>query len=696
MTGSISADEISIDDFEIERGEEKKVSVMLNNPDSSYIMVEFYLRLPEGIDIATDKDDEMIYALNGSRTTRSHYLEMTKQENGNYHVLLYSTRNEAFKGNSGELFNMTLKADSDIVINTYQGKIFKFVAATKKKYEVNFNDTTFNISIKKLEQTVSIEEMPSLTYGDEPYSLPSYTEEELPLTWTSSDDNVAAVADGKLTVTGAGTAVITVSQEGNETYNAFSKEYALTVSKAQLTITANNNSKTAGEANPEFTVSYAGFVNGEDESVLTKAPTVTTTATETSVAGEYPITPADAVAANYEITYVEGILTVIKADQTVSLAELPAMTYGDATYSLPVSTDGGQTLSWTTDNESVAVVEDNMLKTTGAGTATVTATQEGDASHNPFCQSFTLTVNKASLTITADNKTKTAGDANPELTVTYEGFVNGDDESVLTKKPVITTTANAESVAGDYPITPADAVSANYEITYVDGILTVIKADQTVSLTELPQMTYGDADYLLPAATENGQPLTWTSDNNKVAVVEGNTLSLKGAGTATITAVQEGDASHNPFSQTFTLTIAKANLTITAEDKTKTAGEANPELTLTYEGFVNGDNESALTEIPQITCDADVNSQAGEYEIVLSGGSADNYEMTLVNGVLTVEEPPHIRGDVNEDGKVNISDVVATINQMAGQANWRYADVNEDGKVNISDIVAIINIMAGT
>ncbi len=53
------------------------------------------------------------------------------------------------------------------------------------------------------------------------------------------------------------------------------------------------------------------------------------------------------------------------------------------------------------------------------------------------------------------------------------------------------------------------------------------------------------------------------------------------------------------------------------------------------------------------------------------------------------------KGDVNGDGEVNISDVVAIINQMAGTASWPSADVNEDDAVNISDVVAVINIMAG-
>ena len=54
-----------------------------------------------------------------------------------------------------------------------------------------------------------------------------------------------------------------------------------------------------------------------------------------------------------------------------------------------------------------------------------------------------------------------------------------------------------------------------------------------------------------------------------------------------------------------------------------------------------------------------------------------------------------LKGDVNLDGAVNISDVVAIINQMAGTATYANADVNHDEAVNISDVVAVINIMAG-
>ena len=52
------------------------------------------------------------------------------------------------------------------------------------------------------------------------------------------------------------------------------------------------------------------------------------------------------------------------------------------------------------------------------------------------------------------------------------------------------------------------------------------------------------------------------------------------------------------------------------------------------------------------------------------------------------------KGDVNLDENVDISDIVAVINHIAGTARYTHADVNNDSNVDISDIVAIINIIA--
>jgi hypothetical protein len=100
-----------------------------------------------------------------------------------------------------------------------------------------------------------------------------------------------------------------------------------------------------------------------------------------------------------------------------------------------------------------------------------------------------VTVNAATLTITADNQTKTAGLPNPALTTTYSGFVNGDSTNALETLAVVTTTADANSPAGQYSITPAGASATNYIFTYVPGTLTVTAQPQIAGTAESADST---------------------------------------------------------------------------------------------------------------------------------------------------------------------------------------------------------------
>ena len=85
-----------------------------------------------------------------------------------------------------------------------------------------------------------------------------------------------------------------------------------------------------GSENPELTVSYSGFVNGENASSLTTQPTISTTALTDSPVGTYPITASGAASSNYEITYVAGTLTVTETpvvDDDTDISQLDNVVY---------------------------------------------------------------------------------------------------------------------------------------------------------------------------------------------------------------------------------------------------------------------------------------------------------------------------------------------------------------------------------
>ena len=99
-----------------------------------------------------------------------------------------------------------------------------------------------------------------------------------------------------------------------------------------------------------------------------------------------------------------------------------------------------------------------------------------------------------------------------------------------------------------------------------------------------------------------------------------------------------------------TLTIEKAPLTITAKSYTRKQGEANPTFEADYEGFKNSETSTVLTKQPVFTCDATAASAPGEYDINVSGAEAQNYEISYVKGILTVEQVSGIE-NVLIDGK---------------------------------------------
>ena len=107
-----------------------------------------------------------------------------------------------------------------------------------------------------------------------------------------------------------GEATVTLTdKEGGNYIVSGSKTF--TIDKAALTISAGNYEIFEGQAIPEFTVSYDGFVNNETEAVLTQKPIVSCKATATSKAGEYTINVYGAEAANYNITHINGKLVIL-------------------------------------------------------------------------------------------------------------------------------------------------------------------------------------------------------------------------------------------------------------------------------------------------------------------------------------------------------------------------------------------------
>ncbi len=250
-----------------------------------------------------------------------------------------------------------------------------------------------------------------------------------------------------------------------------------------------------------------------------------------------------------------------------------------------------------------------------------------------------FTISKAHLKVTAEDKSKTYdGSAFTAFTAKLEGFVNGETISVVTGIPGSSGNAVGAVSAGTYTITPTVGTlsAANYDFTpFVNGTLTINKADANVSVSGYT----GTYDGLLHGATGSFTGV----DANGAAV--GGSLNLgatyKDAPGGTAHWTFTGGTNYKDRSGDVSITISKARLTVTADNKSRLFGGANPPFTATITGFVHSETVAVVSGSPAFggTGPAAITTTpVGDYVITPAVGTlvATNYDFTFVDGTLTI------------------------------------------------------------
>jgi hypothetical protein len=328
-----------------------------------------------------------------------------------------------------------------------------------------------------------------------------------------------------------------------------------------------------------------------------------------------------------------------RQNQTITFDSIPNKIYGNADFNLVAnSTNSSIPVVFTSsDTNVVKIVNGNMIHIKSAGSVSITASQTGSDAFFPALDKVrSFTVNKASLVIKVNDTLRNEGVINPSFTANYTGFVNGENSSVLITPVSFQTVATANSDPGTYSIIALGATSNNYNITFIPGTLTVVQNQFTFPV--IPNKVYGANDFSASVTTTNTtNPVIYSSSNLSVATISSlGVIHIVGAGSTEITAQQQSDGLNPSGFKMRVLTVNKAALNVVADNKTKYEGEQNPALTISYIGFVLGENESNLTNVPTITTSATQSSTPGTYSILVSGGSSENYNLNLINGLLTV------------------------------------------------------------
>lgn len=389
--------------------------------------------------------------------------------------------------------------------------------------------------------------------------------------YISSDNSVASVSGSVLTITGAGTATITATQSGNNNFNSNNNSISTSINVAKATPVLSGFStinKIIGEAdftlidptsNSSGSFTYTSsdpniaIINGNVVSIIS--------------VGTISITATQASDNNFNASSITTVLNITKPLATLNGFNNLNKNYGDADFSLtdPNSNSSGS-FNYTSSNNNIATINGSTVSIIGAGTVTITATQASDANFETSSISCTLTVAKINPILSAFNPiNKTYGDANFSII-----GPNTNSNGLLTYTSSNTNVATISGTivtiigAGTATITSTQASTSNYNAGTIASTIYVSKATPTFGIFNNYNKAVGDANFTITAPSSNSNgAITYSISDNTIATLVGNTVTIIGAGTTTLTATQTSTNNYNSGTINATISVGQTNPIIT-------------------------------------------------------------------------------------------------------------------------------------
>lgn len=349
------------------------------------------------------------------------------------------------------------------------------ITATFTPNSANYKGSTATITLQVVQAAAEITwaTPEAITYGTAISSVQLNATSEIDGTFYYKPDNGAILPAGD-------TSISVIFVPDSPDYGRALDTVKLTVNKAELSVSVADVTVNKGDAIPEFVISYDGFVNGENENILTTAPTATCAAT-TAEAGEFDIVVSGGESNNYNITCTNGKLIVVEAvTPVITWADPAAITYGTL-----ISAD---MLNATANVDGSFTYSVSVGDTLKPGTHKLIATfvpVNNTLTQNVYfiTDTVTLTVNKANLTVSVADVTVNQGDEMPKFNIEYKGFVLDETIANLTAVPSAKVNATTDQ-AGTFDIVLSGGESANYNFEYKNGKLTVKAKEDTTAIAD--------------------------------------------------------------------------------------------------------------------------------------------------------------------------------------------------------------------
>ncbi len=479
----------------------------------------------------------------------------------------YSSSNLAVATISGD--TVTLVGAGSAIITATQAASGNYISGSK----------TATLTVAAIAPTIGTFSNIAKNYGDPSFSPTDPTSNSAgAFTYTSSNKAVATISGNIVTIVGAGTSTITATQAANGGYKSGTKTATLTVSSIAPTIgTFNDVNKNFGAA--VFTLT-APISNSTGAFSYTSSNTAVATLSGNRVSiigvGSTTITAKQAATTNYKSGSVTATLTVSPIAPTITFSNI-SKAYSPTAFALSPTSNSKGAFSYTSSNTAVATVSGNLVTMIGVGTTTITATQDATTNYTSGVKAATLTITQATPTISFSGITKNYGDTAFTITTPTSNSA-GTFTYTSSNKAVATISGSIVTIlsVGSTTITATQSATANYKVGTATATLKVNALAPTIDTFSNISKDYGDVPFTLTAPTSNSAGIfTYSSSDNSVATISGNTVTIVGAGSATITATQAASGNYTSGSTTATLLVSVAVNTWTGLNSTDWNDPAN-------------------------------------------------------------------------------------------------------------------------
>ena len=497
---------------------------------------------------------------------------------------------------------------------------------------------TMTLEVKSAAPALGALSIDAKTYGDEEFTIakPSSTSPGT-VSFSSSDPAVIRVTtEGKATVVGAGSAVITAAQAASGGYSAKSVTATATVAKAAPKISNMSISNmTYGDAATTLvprSTSPAAFRFSSNRASVVSVDAKTGEMLIVG-AGTATITASQSSSANYEAASDSVTITIAKASGAIGAFAAISKGYGDTPFIItPPTSNNTKPFTFSSSNIAVATVDANTgsVIIVGIGSTTITASQVASDNHLATSSTTTLTVSKG-LPVFGDFIVADKVFGSPQFTVTPP---TSTSTGALTYTSSIPGVALIDSVTGQVTIVgvgttvirASQVATTNYVAASITTSLTVAPATPVFGSFTIARKYVGSSDFTVtpPTSTSTGI-FSFTSSDVNVATINASTgvAHVVGAGTSTITATQAASLTHSAKSVSVVLTVQSD--TALSGLSEATAGTSASQLK-TVNGYTTAGNywikpDGYTGPARQVWIDF---SQAGESWVLIGKGRQSN------------------------------------------------------------------------